>query len=193
MNQHIDMKNEPVRPLSMHPQRFALWLFIVSIVMIFAAMTSAYIVKKSDGDWVDIILPQSFWLNTIVLVASSVTMHMAYIAAKRNNLNLVKIAMTITTILGLSFLVGQYVSWGELAAMDVHFEGKPAGSFIYVFTGLHGFHLISGVVFLIIVLVATFRFKVHSKSMNLIGMCATYWHFLDGLWVYLFIFLLLNH
>jgi cytochrome c oxidase subunit 3 len=80
-----------------------------------------------------------------------------------------------------------------LVDREVFFVGNPAGSFLYVFTGLHAVHLISGVIFLIIVLISTFRDKVHSKALNTLEMATTYWHFLGGLWLYLFLFLLLNH
>lgn len=120
-------------------------------------------------------------------------MQWAYISAKKDNLGSLKISMLITVVLGMAFLVGQLLSWQDLVAMDVFFVGNPAGSFLYVLTGLHGLHLLSGLIFLIVVLVRAFRYKVHAKSLDQIEMCATYWHFLDGLWLYLFIFLLLNH
>lgn len=120
-------------------------------------------------------------------------MHWAYNAAKKDYLDQLKIAISITSVLGLVFLIGQFLSWGQLVENNVYFVGNPAGSFMYVLTGLHGVHLISGVIFLWVVLAATFRYRVHAKNLDKIEMCATYWHFLDGLWLYLFIFLLLNH
>lgn len=181
------------RTLSMNPRKFAMWLFIVTIVMIFASLTSAYIVRQAEGDWLVYELPTIFLVNTIILVASSATMHWAYLAAKKDNLKMVKIAMVCTTLLSLAFLVGQFESWGALVEKDVYFVGNPAGSFLYVITGLHAFHLISGIVFILIVLFSAFKFKVHSKNMLNMEMCTTYWHFLDGLWIYLYVFLLLNH
>ena len=179
--------------LSMHPKKFALWLFIVTVVMIFASMTSAYIVRQSEGNWREFDLPESFWINSGIILLSSVTMHWAYYSAKRDNLKQLKIGMAITTVLGIAFLVAQYLSWGDLVAMNVFFTGgNPAESFVYVLSGLHAAHLIGGVVFLIITLVSAFRYQVHAKRMDRIEMCATYWHFLDGLWLYLFVFLLLN-
>ena len=178
--------------MAMHPKKFALWLFIVTVVMIFAAMTSAYIVRQSEGNWLEFELPQSFWITSGIILLSSLTMHWAYLSAKRDNLKSLRIAMITTTILGMIFLVGQYIAWGDLVAMDVYFVGNPGGSFVYVLSGLHGAHLIGGVVFLLVTLVSVFRYKVHAKSMDQIEMCATYWHFLDGLWLYLFVFLLLN-
>ncbi|CAN5388689.1 hypothetical protein BH23BAC1_BH23BAC1_05920 [soil metagenome] len=185
--------NEAELPLSMHPKKFALWLFIVSIVMIFAALTSAYIVRQGQGNWFEFDLPSIFWINSGIIILSSVTMHIAYLSAKRNNLEWVKIFMAITTLLGVLFLIMQFYAWDELKKMEIYFVGNPSGSFLYVFTGVHGFHLVTGLIFLIVVLVATFRYKVHSKNMIQMEMCSTYWHFLDGLWLYLFMFILLNN
>ena len=181
------------QPISMHPKKFALWLFIVSVVMIFASLTSAYIVRQAEGNWLEFELPSIFWYTSGIIVLSSLTLHYAYLAAKKDELQKLKIGMVLTAILGLAFLVGQWYSWVALVDRDVYFVGNPAGSFLYVFTGLHAIHLISGVIFLIIVLISSFRYKVHSKNMNAMEMCVTYWHFLGGLWLYLFMFLLLNH
>lgn len=184
---------EPTPTLSMHPKKFGLWLFIVTVVMVFAALTSAYIVRQGEGNWLDFSMPDIFWYSTGVILLSSVTMHWAYISAKNDNLETVKIAIGITAVLGLLFVVMQFLGWGKLVDLEVFFVGNPSGSFLYVLTGLHGLHLLSGVIFLIIVLISTLRYKVHSRNMAKMDMCATYWHFLDGLWVYLFIFLLLNN
>lgn len=183
---------EPERPLSMHPQKFALWLFLVSIVMLFAAFTSAYIVRRGEGNWLDFDLPVLFSYTSAVIILSSITMQWAYVSAKKDNLDMLKIALFITTVLGLIFLVGQWYAWVDLVNKDVYFVGNPSGTFIYVLTGVHGLHLISGVIFLIVVLFSSLRYKVHSKSLLRIEMCATYWHFLGALWLYLFFFLSYN-
>lgn len=192
MATEIRIVEEANKPLAMHPKKFALWIFIASVLMIFAALTSAYIVRQADGNWMMFDLPESFWITSAVILASSGTMHWAYQAAKKDNLAGTKLAISITTVLGLAFLIGQYLAWGDLVKRNVYFVGNPSGSFVYVLSGLHGLHIVGGVVFLLVVLVATFRFRVHSKSLDQIEMCATYWHFLDGLWLYLFVFLLLN-
>ncbi|MBD3626595.1 cytochrome c oxidase subunit 3 [Cyclobacterium sp.] len=181
------------QPLSMHPKKFALWLFIVSVVMIFAGMTSAYIVRQSEGNWLEFDLPNVFWYSSAIIVLSSISLHWAYLSARKDDFNTLKIGLIITTILGLGFLIGQWYSWVALVAQDVYFVGNPAGSFMYVFTGLHGIHLVSGVIFLIIVLISALRNKIHSQNLSQLDMCVTYWHFLGGLWLYLFMFLLLNH
>ena len=192
MAAEIRIVEEATKPLAMHPKKFALWIFIASVLMIFAALTSAYIVRQADGNWMLFELPDSFWITSAIILASSVTMHWAYWSAKKDNLEATKLAISLTSVLGLAFLIGQYIAWGDLVERNVYFVGNPSGSFVYVLSGLHGLHIIGGVVFLFIVLVATFRFKVHSRSLDQIEMCATYWHFLDGLWLYLFVFLLLN-
>jgi cytochrome c oxidase subunit 3 len=120
-------------------------------------------------------------------------MHWAYLAAKKDNFGSLKIAISITFALGMAFLYMQFQGWVELVNQKVFFVGNPAGSFMYIFTGLHGFHLISGLTVLIFALVAAFRVKIHAKSLNQIEIAATYWHFLDILWLYLFFFLVYFH
>lgn len=187
---YIDIVEQPI---SMHPKKFALWLFLVTVVMIFAALTSAYIVRQAEGNWLEYDLPEIFWITSGIVVLSSITLQVAYYAAKKDNFLLLRTCMVLTVALGIAFLVGQWYSWVALVDQEVFFVGNPAGSFLYVFTGLHAAHLISGVIFLIIVLISTFGTKVHSQSLNTLEMAATYWHFLGGLWLYLFLFLLLNH
>ncbi len=193
MEEKLSYQEGAEQPLSMHPKKFALWLFIVSVVMVFASLTSAYIVRQGEGNWLEFNLPDIFWYTSLVIIASSVTMHWAYLSAKRDALDTLRLALVITSFLGIVFLIGQWYSWVALVDRDVYFVGNPSGSFLYVFTGLHALHLISGVIFLIIVLISSLRFKIHSQNMAQMEMCVTYWHFLGALWLYLFMFLLLNH
>lgn len=188
----LKIVEEAKKPLSMNPKKFALWLFIVSVCMVFASLTSAYIVRQAEGNWQIFELPPLFWITSVLILVSSFTMHGAYLAARRDNLEMVKLGMIVTTLLGIGFLVGQVLAWGELVASNVYFVGNPSGSFVYVLSGLHGLHIVGGVVILVITLVAAFRYQVHSKNLSLIEMCTTFWHFLDALWLYLFVFLLLN-
>ena len=181
------------RVKSVHPKKFGMWLFIVSVLMLFAALTSAYVVKKADGDWLIFEFPKLFITTSIIIVISSITMQLAYWNAKKNNLLGLRINLALTAALAIAFVVGQWYSWEELVAQDVYWVGNVAGSFIYLFTGLHGLHLLGGLIFLSIVLINAFKYKVHSKSMTQIEMCATYWHFLGGLWLYLYLFLFLNN
>jgi len=120
-------------------------------------------------------------------------MQFAYVAAKRNNIKNIRIGLALTAILALAFVIGQYKAWAQLVDAGHYFVGNPASSFIYVFTGLHVIHLLGAIVFLLIVMSKAFKYQVHSKSMVRIEMCATFWHFLGGLWLYLYLFLIFNN
>lgn len=181
------------QPIAMHPKKFSLWLFMVTVVMVFAGLTSAYIVRQSEGNWLEFDLPSVFYYTSGIIILSSLFLHWAYLSAKKDNLTQLRVGMVIASILGLGFLIGQWYSFVALVDIDVYLVGNPSGSFLYIFTGLHALHLVSGVIFLIIVLISSFRYKVHSQSMVSMEMCVTYWHFLGGLWLYLFTFMLLNH
>jgi cytochrome c oxidase subunit III len=191
----IRIVEEAKKPRSMNPKKFALWLFIVSVLMLFGAWTSAYLVKRGEPGWSSFELPSQFWINTVIMIISSVTMVWAHRAAKKDQLEQTKLALGLTTLLGAVFLVGQWLAWGQMVEMNYYFAGagsNSSSSFIYVLTGFHGLHIISGIVVLLIALVAAFRYKVHSKNMLRMELCSTYWHFLGVLWLYLFVFLLLN-
>ena len=190
-------RQEDIQPtMAMHPHKFALWLFIISIVMIFAALTSAYIVRRAEGNWLNFELPPVLWMSSAVLVLSSATVHWSFLMAKVDNLNMVKVGLWVTLALGLVFTYLQvYEAWPWLVANNVYFGGdtaNPSGSFVYVISGVHVFHLFTGLGFIIVMLVQASRLRVHKKNLVGIEMCATYWHFLDILWIYLFIFLLMN-
>ena len=192
MATEIRIVEEASQPKAMDPKKFGMWLFIASATMVFAALTSAYLVRQAAGDWLVFELPSLFGFTTAIILVSSVTMHWAYLSAKRNNLEMTKVAICITALLGVAFFIGQFKAWGALVGESVYLVGNPAGSFVYVLSGLHLLHIVGGVLYLLIVLIATFRYKVHSRRLAQMEMCATYWHFLGVLWVYLYVFLLLN-
>src|SRR5690606_19796725 len=128
------------------------------------------------------------------IILSSVTMVWAHRSAKRDELEKTKLALGLTIVLGVAFLVGQLLAYDKLIEMNYYFAGSgsnSSGSFVYVLTGFHGLHIISGIIVLIVALVATFKFKVHSRNMLRMELCSTYWHFLGALWLYLFVFLIL--
>jgi cytochrome c oxidase subunit 3 len=183
---------EPKKPISMHPKKFAMWLFLVSVFMLFISLSSAYIVRRAEGNWLYFDLPSLFYYSTWVIIASSITMQGAYFAAKRDNLKLVRTLVVITSVLGVMFLVGQFLGWWvQMASAGVHFVGNPSGSFVIALAFLHGLHLVSAVIFLLIVLNSAVRMRINSGNMAQMEMCTTYWHFLGVLWIYLFVFFLL--
>lgn len=193
VNSGLKIVERPAKILSMDPRRFILWLFIVTIVMLFASLTSAYIVRRAEGNWLAFDLPYTFWITSGILLLSSLSIHWSLYSARKDNIANVKTGLIATLILGIGFLVGQVYAWGDLVNQDVFFVGNPSGSFLYVLTGIHGLHIISALVFLTIVLVLAFRYKIHSKKTLWVDLCTTYWHFLDVLWLYLFGFLIINH
>ena len=196
MATEIKIVEEAKKPIGMNPKKFALWLFMVSVIMIFGALTSAYIVRQAEGNWLDFDMPPMFSITTGIILLSSFTMHWAYFAVKKDKLETAKVAMSITVFLGIAFLIGQFLGWQQLVANGVYLVSRESsgvsGSFLYIISGLHGLHVISGVIVLLVMLIFVFRVKVHSRNLAPIEMCTTYWHFLDGLWLYLFLFLILN-
>lgn len=184
---------EAQQPLTMNPKKFIVWLFIVSIIMMFAGWTSAFLVARSEGGFTNLELPNLFTITTVVLVISSVTIHLALRAARKDNLVAVRLLLGFTFLLGIAFLCGQWLGFGKLVTQDIYFiGGTPIQSFMYVLPFMHGLHIIAGLIFVAIVLYRSYRFKVHSRNLASLEMCSTFWHFLDGLWLYLFFFLTLN-
>ncbi len=178
--------------LNIRPVKFVLWLFIVSSIMLFAAWTSAYIVRKGEGNWTLFLLPKAFIYNSVVILASSLTMHWAYLSAKRLAFNKQKIGLWLTFLLGLVFLAGQFYSWQVLVKEGVFFTGNPSGSFLYVISGFHGLHIIAGLLMILNSLLGVYRNIPQVRNIFRLEMTAIFWHFLDILWIYLYVFLLLN-
>ncbi len=178
-----------------HPLRVVLWLMMVSSTMIFAAYTSAFIVRREEGNWLEFDLPQSLLYTTITILVSSAFVQWAYMSARKDELRRVQLGLLLAFVLGLVFLGGQWSVWSELVANKIHFGGgaNPSESFVYLLMGVHAFHLITGLIFLLVVLRKSVNYQVHSRQMLSIGNVTIYWHFLGALWLYLYLFLLLNH
>jgi cytochrome c oxidase subunit 3 len=171
-----------------------LYIAIGSMVMLFAALISAYIVSMSETRWIKFDLPQQFWFSTGVIIISSVTINMSVSAAKKNDFKNVKLGAVLTLILGILFIVFQFLGWSELINQKIFFAGKQSnasGSFLYAITGLHLFHLIAGIFTLFVVIYKSFKNKYTSEKLLGLQLAAIFWHFLDILWIFLFIFLLL--
>lgn len=172
--------------------KLLLWLGIAGMVMLFSALISAYVVMEGRTSWVHFDLPAIFSISTAVILLSSISMNKALSATKANESQKASAALLITLFLGLLFAVLQFVGWHDLYANNIVFAGQnsnPAGSFIYVFTGLHIAHLLGGIIALLVTLYKNSK-RVYSSENRLgVELCASYWHFLDGLWLYLFLFL----
>jgi len=211
-----ELSPEEKLELDRKAKRGLLWFGIVSIIMLFAGLTSAYMVRQGEGKWVQFALPDLFVISTIIIVLSSISMQWALVSVKKNKLTNLKTGILITFLLGIGFVVFQYLAWSDLVSQGIYFVGKigditskytyvPAGnetvaeasqtgnvaaSFLYVITGLHVVHLFGGILALAVVLVKSLRGKYSASNYNGVTVCSIYWHFLDALWIYLFLFLL---
>ncbi len=176
-------------PSSLDTARLGLLLLLATISMLFAAFTSAYIVRRAADDWVPIRVPPLLWLNTAILLASSFTMERARRALAPWRPQIVGRSLALTFLLGAAFLAGQVLAWRDLAAQGVYLASNPYSSFFYVLTGAHAVHVLGGIAVLGYVAIQ-FRRQRYSAA-GAIGprLAATYWHFVDGLWVYLFLVL----
>ena len=179
--------NTKPKILRMNHRIFIVWIFMISISMIFVSLISAYIVKKGEPGGFNVDLPSMFYYSTIAVFLSSVFKQISYFASKKDNFKSQKINLLLSFLSGFLFLIFQYLGWSQLVGGGVYFVGHPDGSFIYVLSGVHAFHLISGLIFILYVYMKAIKLEVHSKNLIYIEMSTTYWHFLTGLWVYLFI------
>ena len=180
----------------MHPKKFSLVLLIVGMTMLFLGLTSAFLVREAEGNWLHFSLPPQFVTSTIAVVVSSLSMYFAFYSAKRDNLRNITIGMAITLIAGLSFVYFQYQGFNDMAVRGIYFSpangsegGLVSGSFVIMFVALHLLHLLGGIIFVAVVLVKSLMLKVHKKNTLSISMCNTYWHFVGVLWIYLYLFL----
>ena len=168
------------------PRRYytGIALGIVSVLMFFMALASAYLVRRGSPDWVPVRVPGLMWFNTAVLLVSSGTLEMA-----RKRLGLLDVAgfrrlWAGTTIFGVAFLLGQVVAWRQLVGEGIYLASNPASSFLYIFTGAHALHLLGGIGGLIYVARRNFeRAKVPRTVAAEVA--SYYWHFMDGLWLFL--------
>jgi len=178
-----DIKRKAFKPL--------LYLAIVSMCMIFGGLTSAYLVRSGDPGWLTFELPKFFYISTVVIIASSFTLLFAVQSAKKDNFLGLKIGMLLTLILGIGFVICQFMAYEMLIDNNIHLVDKNnnAPQYLYVIAGVHLAHLAGGLIMLIFVCIKSFRELYHSKNLLGLQLCSIFWHFLDLLWVYLFLFL----
>lgn len=177
----------------MDPKKFNLWLAIIGSAMFFAALTSAYIVKRAEGNWNAFAIPEQFIYSTVIVVLGSITIQWAWFAAKKDELQQVKVALLSTLILGVGFGLSQFMGWEVMYNNNLIFASDDvAASFFYSITFFHFLHVLGGWIVLVYANLKAFKLDIHKKNMRLIGMCTTYWHFLGALWIYLYLFLFLN-
>lgn len=171
-----------------HPHKFTMWVAIASIIMMFAGLTSAFIVKSNQANWEEVDTPTIFWVSTIVLIASSVTIQMALRAIKQREMKSYRLLISATAILGVVFVILQWFGFEGMWRSGIRFQGSGAGQFLYIIAGLHALHVIGGIVALIVTALRAMFGKNRSYSSVPVEVISTYWHFVDILWIYLLVF-----
>jgi cytochrome c oxidase subunit 3 len=167
-----------------------LYVLLAASVMVFVSLTGAFVFRRGlSGDWASVPKPPILFLNTAVLLASSFALEVARRALKAGLRSKFNVWWTAGAVLGVVFLLGQALAWQQLKGLGIYVATSPSSSFFYVLTASHAFHLVGGVAALIYVAVQSLRFSQGPARQTLIDISAIFWHFLDGLWVYLMVLL----
>lgn len=173
-----------------------LWWGIFSIIMLFSGLTSAYLIRAKGGNWLKFQLPDGFYVSTIIILISSATMYLAQKNIQKDRRKATTLFLLLTFFLGIAFFISQFLAWKELYQNGIVYAGKysnPAGSFLYMLTALHLAHLLGGLIAIIVTTIKNILKKYSAADYLGIELLSIYWHFLDGLWIFLFLFLLYIH
>ncbi|MEK7831684.1 MAG: cytochrome c oxidase subunit 3 [Acidobacteriota bacterium] len=182
--------NRPSEPERLPPPegyRIAIWLVLAGVTMLFAALASAYVVNQAHS--MPITMPKVLWLSTAVILVSSLTFELARRSLRRREENKFRLWIGVTTALGFVFLVSQLMAWNELKAAGFYMSKNLHSAYSYLFTGLHGVHLIGGLAALAFVTLRNQSKWTTVRRRVAVDVTALYWHFLTGLWVLLFVML----
>ena len=173
-----------------------LWIGIGSIIMAFAGMTSGYVLSrttlKGQSEWIEFELPPAFFYSTIIILLSSLIFWWGKRTYSQGNLKVLTPTLAVVLLLGIVFLWLQTEAWRELMANDVFFAGSkshPSGSWVYAIFIFHAAHLLGGIIALIRTLIRSLRGRYTAEDYHGVSLTAIYWHFVDLLWVYLYVFL----
>ncbi len=165
-----------------------LFVLLAASTMVFAAFTSAFVVRRGlSDDWASFPKPPVLFVNTAVLLASSVVLDLSRRALKARDRSKFNLYWTVATALGILFLLGQALAWRQMKDAGFFMATNPSSSFFYVLTASHAFHLLGGVAALVYVDVKALRLELGPAKRTAIDVTAIFWHFLDGIWVYLMV------
>tara|TARA_B110000046_G_scaffold184133_1_gene221885 strand:+ start:1858 stop:2445 length:588 start_codon:yes stop_codon:yes gene_type:complete len=181
--EYIVAKKKSAKPM--------LWISMISMVMFFAGLTSAYVISMKRDDWVSFDLPQAFYVSTFLIILSSITLFLSQRFLRQNKRQLSLIMVLATLFLGIGFVWQQYVGFNQLKSIGLFFTGPESTvstSFIIGITFIHVLHLIVGLLVLLVVIYNHFKYKYKSDDMLGFELGAIFWHFVDVLWIYLFFF-----
>jgi cytochrome c oxidase subunit 3 len=165
-------------------------ILLTAVIMLFAGLSSAYIVLRGVPTWQNITLPRLLWANTIVLVASSVAAEFARSSVRQGHQGAMKQWLGVSGILGVAFLGGQLIVWRQLVKAGVYLATTLQSSFFYVLTGVHALHLAGGLVGFAIVVQRAFANRLTAANHEPLKVWVLYWHFMDAVWIYCFLLLL---
>ena len=174
-----------------HPHKFTLWVGIGSLLMMFAGLTSAYIVKRNQANWQTFDLPQFFWYSTAAILLSSATIYLAQKAFKQRAMKKYRSLVIATLVLGVLFIVFQVFGFQQFWNNGLQLGKNVSTDFLYVIVGLHGAHVAGGLIALIVLFASAFNSKTKNYNSIPVELVSTYWHFVDILWIYLLIFLIM--
>ena len=174
---------------SMPAAKVGLGVFLAVVGCLFALFTSAYFMRRALSDWQPLPVPPVLWINTGVLILSSVALHMAVVASRKDQMDTTRLALVTAGLTALAFLAGQLMAWRELAASGYFLNANPANSFFYLLTGLHGLHILGGLVALGRTTARAWTDGARDKLRLSIELCAMYWHFLLFIWLAIFVLL----
>ena len=173
----------------LHPLTYTLWIALASIVMMFAALSSAYIVKSNQANWLSFDVPLIFWYSTAVIILSSITIMLSRKEFLNREIGHYKGWLALTILLGAVFIFMQYFGFTELWNTGITLTRNVSFSFLYVIVGLHALHVLGGIIALIIIFLRSYSSRKKVYTSVPIDLMNTYWHFVDLLWIYLLIFL----
>ncbi|WP_198342051.1 cytochrome c oxidase subunit 3 [Polaribacter sp. SA4-10] len=168
-----------------------LWVSMISMVMFFAGLTSAYVISMKREDWVSFDLPQAFYISTFLIIGSSITLFLSQKFLKKDKRQLSLLLVVVTLLLGIGFVWQQYVGFNQLKSVGLFFTGPESTvstSFIIGITFMHVLHLFAGLIVLLVVIYNHFKYKYKSDDLLGFELGAIFWHFVDILWIYLFFF-----
>jgi cytochrome c oxidase subunit 3 len=190
----VQMVDKNLPPSRYQAVKFGMWIAMVSITMMFGAFTSAYLVRKPVGNWYEFKLPVEFFYSTLILIASSFLMEWAYRSYKQQEEKSYKVGIFLTLLLGIGFIIAQVIAWKALVAQGITIELNVSGSFLYVLSGFHALHVLGGIGALFVSNFVAFgdRYELTMLRTLRLDLVRQYWHFVDILWIYLLVFLMLQ-
>jgi len=189
----MDLTQGTLEEKKIRAKKMMLWFGIGSLIMSFAGLTSAVIVSSKRPDWLkDFQLPEAFITSTVIIIVSSITLVLAKRALKKDIRQATTLWLLVTLGLGLAFIYTQFVGFGQIVNSGYNFTGPTSNvtmSFVYVIAVAHILHVIAGLISLMVVIYNNFKQEYNSSQMLGFELSATFWHFVDVLWLFLFLFL----